>query len=633
MHWFRHISYNRKLVVVIMAISGLTLLLSGIAFVVSDTFLSRIYVGRDLAGLSQIVSESSAPALHARDADGARRILAALRARPYLAQACLYTDTRELFAEYLRDVDSPRCPQTVITSSGATAEGNLQIFRSVSESGAIAGFLVLNYRTSEAVAERRRLYVELAAAIVAVAALVALLLTIKLRLFLSRPLIELAEWTKTVSSTRDYGLRAVRRSEDEVGALVDSFNDMLAGIQQRDAELRAMHQELEERVVARTAELHQSERRFRQYVQEVREYAIFMLDPEGHVASWNEGAERIKGYREKEALGLHISRFYLEEDQKLGIPANALHVAAAQGRFEQEGWRIRKDGTRFWANAILTAIHDADGRLMGFSKITRDLTERKKAEEAMLAQSSDLARSNAELQRFAYVASHDLQEPLRMITTFMQLISERYKGKLDAEADEFIGYAVDGASRMKQLINDLLEYSRVSASREQPAETECEAVLQNVVKDLETLTSERGTLLTHDPLPAVMADRTQVEQLLQNLMTNAIKFSRPLEPRIHVSVTRRGTEWIFSVRDNGIGIRPEHQSRIFEMFKRLHDRTEYAGTGIGLAICKRIVEKHGGKIWVESAAGKGSTFFFTLPAVPPARKESHVDYPWLKTCG
>jgi len=219
------------------------------------------------------------------------------------------------------------------------------------------------------------------------------------------------------------------------------------------------------------------------------------------------------------------------------------------------------------------------------------------------------------LEQFAHVASHDLQEPLRMVTNYVQLLAQRYKGKLDTDADEFIGFAVDGAIRMWKLINDLLIYSRVGMPGKELESADCEAVLNQSLNNLKVAIEEKGTVVTHDPLPTVMADNLQMGQLFQNLIGNAIKFRGNEPPRIHVSASRKGNVWTFSVRDNGIGIAPEYAERIFIIFQRLHGRKEYDGTGIGLAICKRIVERHGGRIWAESEVGKGATFYFTLPAI------------------
>ncbi|MCX9010579.1 MAG: ATP-binding protein [Candidatus Methanoperedens sp.] len=236
-------------------------------------------------------------------------------------------------------------------------------------------------------------------------------------------------------------------------------------------------------------------------------------------------------------------------------------------------------------------------------------------EKRVEEQTAELARSNAELEQFAYIASHDLQEPLRTVSGFTQLLAKRYRGKLDKDADDFISYIVDGATRMQKMIDDLLEYSRVGTRGKPFERTDLEAVFNQVLTNLKVSIEQNGAVLTHDPLPTVMADATQMVQLFQNLISNAIKFRKKDEPpRIHVSAERMGDEWVLSVRDNGIGIAPEFMGRLFQVFARGHASSEYPGTGIGLAICKRIVERHGGRIWAESEPGKGSTFYFTIPA-------------------
>jgi light-regulated signal transduction histidine kinase (bacteriophytochrome) len=223
-----------------------------------------------------------------------------------------------------------------------------------------------------------------------------------------------------------------------------------------------------------------------------------------------------------------------------------------------------------------------------------------------------LERLNAELQQFGYIVSHDLQEPLRIITNYVQLLARHFHGKLDAEADEFIAFAVEGAQRMRALITDLLAYTR--AGEKQPGDTavDCGALLAHVLDDLHLAIKDSAAEVTHDALPTVPGDARQLGLVFQNLISNALKFRSAAPPRIHISARREGAQWVFSVRDNGIGLDPRHAERIFQVFQRLHTRSEYAGTGIGLAICKKIVERHGGRIWVESAPGQGTTFFFTL---------------------
>ena len=256
---------------------------------------------------------------------------------------------------------------------------------------------------------------------------------------------------------------------------------------------------------------------------------------------------------------------------------------------------------------ILLAIEDITEQ----KRVERELKQAEELKQAIAA----LKRSNRELEQFAYVASHDLQEPLRMVSSFTQLLAKRYQGKLDKDADEFIAYVVAGAKRMQALINDLLTYSRVDTRGKSFEPIDSEAAFDQAIANLRVAIKEGEAVITHDPLPPLIADDLQIVQLFQNLLGNAIKFHGKEPPRIHVSAKQEGNEWVFSFRDNGIGIAPEYFDRVFVIFQRLHGREEYPGTGTGLAICKKIVERHGGRIWVESAPSKGSTFYFTIPAI------------------
>lgn len=253
-------------------------------------------------------------------------------------------------------------------------------------------------------------------------------------------------------------------------------------------------------------------------------------------------------------------------------------------------------------------------------KLGRERTELIKTRQDLEKSVAELGRSNADLQQFAYVASHDLQEPLRMVSSYTQLLAKRYRGHLDADADEFIAYAVDGATRMQKLIQDLLAYSRVSTGSQPFEPTPMGAVLSYAMDNLLSAIKESQAIITHDRLPTVRGDAKQLAQVFQNLLSNAIKFHGDQPPRIHISAQRKQDEWLFSVRDQGIGIDPQFAGRIFVIFQRLHTRTEYPGTGIGLAICKKIIERHGGRIWVESELGKGATFWFSIP--DPSQKLS-----------
>jgi light-regulated signal transduction histidine kinase (bacteriophytochrome) len=261
---------------------------------------------------------------------------------------------------------------------------------------------------------------------------------------------------------------------------------------------------------------------------------------------------------------------------------------------------------------MLSPLESAEGILV--TAAIRDISVRRASEEHLVKTMGELKRSNDELQQFAYVASHDLQEPLRMVASYTQLLAQRYKGRLDSDADEFIAYAVDGSNRMQRLIQDLLAYSRAGTNGKALREISGENALKEALENLRATIAESGAVVTHDPLPVITTDGTQVAQVFQNLIGNAIKYHGAEVPHVHVSAMKTGgNEWIFSVRDNGLGIDPQYFERIFVIFQRLHGPTEFKGTGIGLAICKKMLEGLGGRIWVESQPKNGSTFYFSLP--------------------
>jgi light-regulated signal transduction histidine kinase (bacteriophytochrome) len=269
--------------------------------------------------------------------------------------------------------------------------------------------------------------------------------------------------------------------------------------------------------------------------------------------------------------------------------------------------------------AMINILDDFDAEKVKAVKandeLRRENAERAAAEEALREKTQALARSNADLEQFAYVASHDLQEPLRMVSSYMQLLEKRYQGALDARADKYIAYAVDGAKRMQALIAGLLEYSRVGRQDEPPARVDTVVALEQALTNLRSALEEGRGVVTHDRMPAVMGNGAQITRVFQNLVGNAVKFRRPdAAPRIHVSAQLRGRDVLFSIGDNGIGIDPQYSDRVFVIFQRLHTRAEYPGTGIGLSVCKKVIERHGGRIWFDSEPGRGTTFWFTLPA-------------------
>jgi PAS domain S-box-containing protein len=367
--------------------------------------------------------------------------------------------------------------------------------------------------------------------------------------------------------------------------------------------------------VRKAAEKHlvQMEERYRGLLEAAPD-AMVVVNQAGEIVLLNVQAEKQFGYRRDELVGQKVKNI-IPEGFAERLVADALR-SVEDALAQQIGTGIelngrRKNGSEFPIEIMLSPLESAEGILV--TAAVRDITMRKKAEAHLLQKVEELNRSNEELEQFAYIASHDLQEPLRMVASYTQLLSRRYKGRLDSDADEFISFAVDGASRMQRLIKDLLAYSRVGTKAKDLLDTSSEEALQQALINLRGAVEDSGAQVTHDPLPNVLADEMQLIQLFQNLVGNAIKYQNPGIPRVHISAARTGEKrWTFSVRDNGLGIDSQYFEKIFGMFQRLHKREEFEGTGVGLAICKKIVERHGGYIWVESKSGHGSNFCFAL---------------------
>lgn len=373
--------------------------------------------------------------------------------------------------------------------------------------------------------------------------------------------------------------------------------------------------------------LRMSEERYHRMVAEVQDYAIILLNENGIIENWNLGAEKTKGYTSSEVLGKHFELFYTKEDREINLPATLLKRAAKTGRATQEGWRVRKDGRKFWGSITITALHGKDGSVIGFSKVTRDLTQQKLAEEKLAAYTKELEVQNSELEQFAYVASHDLQEPLRKIQTFAELIKENYNDK------EFAGRYLDkldaSAKRMVELVKSLLNYSRLTQDKSRLAITDVDLniVLAEVQQDFELLIEDKKAIIKSGKLPVISGNYIQLGQLFSNLISNSLKFSQQqpvieiaysMVPKAQIKDAPKSLADInyvqITFKDNGIGFEKEYCQKIFSLFQRLHGKQAYAGTGIGLALCKKIAENHNGMIMADSTPGEGATFYLYLPA-------------------
>jgi PAS domain S-box-containing protein len=371
-------------------------------------------------------------------------------------------------------------------------------------------------------------------------------------------------------------------------------------------------------------ELRKSEERYHRMIAEVEDYAIILLNENGEIQNWNAGAEKIKGYKAEEIVGKNFRIFYQFEDQQTGLPESLINKAAATGKAAHEGWRVKKNGTRFWGSIVITALHNETGEVIGFSKVTRDLTDKKMAEERQQRYLLELEAQNRELERFAYIASHDLQEPLRKIRTFIDLLTDDTLGG-DLKR-RYFDKILASAEKMSQLIRSILNYSRLGKEETGTGLVDLDEVLAEVTNDFEVNIQEKAASIHSDPLPPIRGNKLQIGQVFTNLIGNALKFSIA-KPEITITSARVEGKDIadsamerpkaqyheITFSDNGIGFEQQYDKQIFSLFQRLHGKQEYAGTGIGLALCKRIMENHDGFISAQGNPGNGAIFKIYFP--------------------
>jgi len=375
------------------------------------------------------------------------------------------------------------------------------------------------------------------------------------------------------------------------------------------------------------SQLKKSEERYHKMIGEVQDYAIILLDVNGNIQNWNMGAQKIKGYTEEEIIGRNFRVFYTDEDVQRGLPDQLLREATEKGRAVHEGWRVTKQGKRFWGSIVITALHDDDGSIIGYSKVTRDLTLNKEAEDKQTQYLHELQRQNEELDRFAYTASHDLQEPLRKIQMFADLIGENLEDI--STARKYLEKINNSSGRMSELISSILDYSRLTRSTTEKVDTDLNTIFANITGDFELLIQQKHAVIGADHLPVIKAVPLQVNQLFANLIGNALKYTRE-KPTIHVFYSvisgrdarcntepdRNYHQLIFT--DNGIGFEQTYADTIFTLFHRLHGKHQFGGTGIGLALCKKIMEHHGGYICAEGKPGQGASFYVYFPVESPS---------------
>ena len=368
--------------------------------------------------------------------------------------------------------------------------------------------------------------------------------------------------------------------------------------------------------------LRETEQRFSLLVEGVTDYAIYMLDPNGIVTSWNRGAQRIKGYRTEEIVGQHFSCFYTEEDRRANAPQQTLEIAARDGRFEAEALRVRKDGSRFLANVVIDALKDEGGQLIGFAKITRDVSERVQAarelerlNRELQKRAAELEASNKELESFAYSVSHDLRAPLRHVAGYSELLQKQASSSLDDKSRRYVQTILESAKRMGNLIDDLLAFSRLGRAEAKMKAVDLQQVVKEAIAEVSRDTRDRDIAWKIGALPACHGDSSMLKLVVVNLVSNAVKFTR-MRTRAEIEigcVDKDNDELEVFVRDNGAGFDMQYANKLFGVFQRLHLAEQFEGTGIGLATVQRITHRHGGQVRAEGAVDQGATFYFSLP--------------------
>jgi PAS domain S-box-containing protein len=423
---------------------------------------------------------------------------------------------------------------------------------------------------------------------------------------------------------------------DAAGNITGAMN-MLVDITQlkfSEQALRELNVVLEKKVGERTAdleykieELRKSEDRYHKMTEEVEDYAILLMDKSGVIQNWNRGAEKIKGYKEEEIVGKSFRVFYLPEDQQRGLPDKLIAEATERGKALHEGWRVRKDGTVFWGSIVITALHDTDNHIIGFSKVTRDLTERKIAEDRIRQYANDLEFQNRELEQFAYAAAHDMREPLRKIRFYTNLVYDRFGEQLPDKERDYLKRSINAASRMQILIDDLLTYSKTSSQEMEYKKVDLGKVIAEIqLVHYDTIRELNAEIETGN-LPVIDAVSFQVTQLFDNLLGNALKYHHPeRKPHIRIfsemitgpdpetDLVKEGEAYYrVTIADNGIGFDSKYAEKVFDLFQRLHDKVHYSGTGIGLALCRKIIQNHNGFMVARAEEGNGATFMVYFP--------------------
>jgi len=630
MYILQNMEIKHKLILIIMLACITGLFLAGAAFIGWERNTCRDGMVRNLSTQAEIIAENCKAALAFQDAQDAKETLQALQVEPSIVFGCVYNRENRLFASYYRDYAKIKGHPTKFQEDGFSFVGGfLSVFKPIVLDGQTIGTVCLRSDMSPMYAMLKR-NISIIVIIIFLSSLAAFLVSSRLQKIISGPILSLAEVTKAVSGKKDYSTRAIKQSNDEVGLLIDAFNEMLEQIQQRDLELVDAKNQLEIRVEQRTAELttaneqltrevaerkraeeqlRKAEERYRTQFEGALD-AIFVADAEtGIITDCNPAGTELVGREKSELVGKH-QRILHPPGRIEGEFSRSFkeHLGEKQGQ-TLETQVVTKTG-RIRDVAIRANLLEIRGKKL-LQGIFRDVTEQKKAGQRQAQLLEQLERTNQELKDFAYIVSHDLKAPLRGINTLVKWISSDYADKFDQEGMEQMNLLLSRVDRMHNLIDGILQYSRVGRVKEEKTQVNLNELVPDIIDTLAP--PENITITIEDELPVIECEKTRIVQVFQNLLSNAIKYMDKPQGKIRVACIDKDNCWRFSVADNGPGIEEKYFEKIFQMFQTLRPRDEFESTGVGLTVVKKIVEIHSGRIWVESKVGEGSTFFFTMP--------------------
>ena len=621
----RNITIKYKLMAIVMLACLTGLIMAGVAFIGWEQNMFRNTIVQNLSTRSEMIADNCKAALAFQDNKDAEKTLQSLHVDTSITFGCVYNDKNELFAAYYRaDNKIKTIPREFKKTGFIFGGGFLTVASPVILDNEVIGTVCLQ-------SDLKLLYttltrsIQIIIVVIFISLLGVFLVSTLLQAVISNPILSLAQLAKAVSEKKDYSSRALKESNDEVGSLIDAFNGMLEQIQKRDSELLDAKEGLEVNVQERTAELSKAKQML-QVVMDNIPQSIFWKDKNLVYLGCNtnfaidaglDKPENIIGKTDYDLAWKKEEADLLREYDRKVVDSNMpqYHITEQQQQ---------SNGKQAWLDTNKVPLHDGNGNVVGIIGTYEDITDRKRADEQLRKLNDDLAdavskleEANQEMKNFVYIASHDLREPLRKITAFGSMLEKSLKDKLVTDDAENLRYMVDGAQRMNKMIEGLLVYSRVSSKSPVSQVVDLNEIVKQLQQvELSVLLQEKGVVLEIPQLlPTVKVDPAQMRQLMQNLVANGIKYQKK-DNIPHITITSKpaanGMVRV-EVTDNGIGIKPEYQGGMFVMFKRLHTRTEYEGTGIGLAVCRKIVERHGGQIGIESQEDKGSTFWFTMP--------------------